>query len=49
MNINLMEKCNSNRWWNSNKCWCECKKIHVYEKAYIWNPATFNCENETNI
>ena len=20
-------------------------KKHIYEKDYIWNPATFNCEN----
>ena len=21
------------------------KKSHVYEKDYVWNPATCNCEN----
>ena len=26
------KKCNSNQWWNNNKCRCECKKIHVCEK-----------------
>ena len=25
-------KCNSNQWWNNNKCWCECKRLHVCEK-----------------
>ena len=38
-------KCNSNQWWNNNKCWCECKKYNISEKDYIWNPATCNCEN----
>ena len=38
-------KCNSDKWWNNNKCWCECKKRHVCEKDYVWNPATWNCEN----
>ena len=27
------------------KSWCECKKCHVFEKYYIWNPATYSCEN----
>ena len=34
------------QWWNNNKCRCECKKIHVCEKNYVWNPATCNCESE---
>ena len=38
-------KCNSNQWWNNNKCQCECKQSHVWEKVYIWNPATCSCEN----
>ena len=38
-------KCNSDQWWNSNKCWCECKKVYVCEKDYIWNSSTCNCEN----
>ena len=25
-------KCNSNQWWNNNKCWCKCKKHHICEK-----------------
>ena len=37
--------CKSNQRWNNNKCRCECKKIHVCEKDYSWNPATGNCEN----
>ena len=28
------------------KCWCECKKIHVCEKDYVWNPSKCICENE---
>ena len=35
----------SSQWWNSTNCQCECKKIHVCEKDYVWNPATCNCEN----
>ena len=27
--------CNSDKWWNNNKCRCECKKRHVYEKDYV--------------
>ena len=34
-------KCNS----DNNKCRCECKKRYVREKDYIWNPATFCCQN----
>ena len=25
--------------------WCKCKKCHVCEKNYIWNPATYSCKN----
>ena len=28
-------KCNSDQWWNNNKCRCECKKCHECEKDYI--------------
>ena len=36
-------KCNSTiQLWNNDKCWCECKKRHVCEKDYIWNPATYS-------
>ena len=36
---------NSDQWWNNRKCLCECKKRNLYEKDYVWNPATCNCEN----
>ena len=38
-------KCNSNQWWNNDKCRCGCKKRNICENDYIWNPATCNCEN----
>ena len=38
-------KYNSNRKWNNDKCRCECKKHHICEKDYIWNPATCSCNN----
>ena len=38
-------KCNSNQWWNNDKCRCDCKKHHICEKYYIWNPATHSCKN----
>ena len=38
-------KCNSNQWWNNDKCQCECKKRHICEKDYIWNPTTCSCGN----
>ena len=38
--------CNSDQWWNNDKCRCKCKKRHVCEKGYVWNPATCNCKNE---
>ena len=38
-------KCNSDQWWNNDKCQCDCKKHHFCEKDYVWNPATCNCEN----
>ena len=38
-------KCNSNQWWNSNKCLCEGKKQHIWEKDYIWNPSACSCKN----
>ena len=41
------KKCNSDEWWNNNKYWCECKKRHVCEKDYIWNPAACSGENES--
>ena len=24
-------ECNSDQWWNNDKCWCKCKKPHVCE------------------
>ena len=38
-------KCKSNQWWNNDKCQGECKKHHICEKDYVWNPATCTCEN----
>ena len=41
-------KCNSNQKWNNYKSLCECRNLkehHVYKKDYIWNPATYSCEN----
>ena len=38
-------KCNSNQKWNNDKCRCECKKHHICEKDYIWNPATCSCKD----
>ena len=37
--------CNSDQWRNNDKCQCECKRPHVCEKDYVWNPAACNCEN----
>ena len=38
-------KCNSDQWRNNRKCRCECKKRHVCEKYYVWNPGTCRCKN----
>ena len=38
-------KCNSDQLWNNDKYQCECKKRHVCEKVYVWNPSTCNCKN----
>ena len=38
-------KCNSNQKLNNNKSRCECKKQHICEKNYIWNPATCSSKN----
>ena len=38
-------KCNSDYWWNKDKCRCDCKKHHLWEKDYVLNSATCNCEN----
>ena len=37
--------CSSNQKWNNDKCQCECKKHHIYQKDDIWNPATCCCKN----
>ena len=41
----MRKKYNLNQWWNNNICWCECQKIHVCEKDYVWDPATCICKN----
>ena len=41
-------KCNLNQKSNIIKCRCECKNLeeyHVFEKDYIWKPATCTCEH----
>ena len=39
-------KCNSNQWWNINKCQCECRKYHISEKIMFGIlHATCSCEN----
>ena len=43
------KQCNSNQWWNNDKCLCECKKQHACEKNYIQNLATCSCLNENNL
>ena len=40
-------KCNADQCWNNDECWCECRKRHVCEKDYVWNPVTCNCGNGT--
>ena len=50
INVHLIEqKRNSNKWWNNNKCRCECKKYHICEKDYIWNLSTCICENRKHL
>ena len=39
------KSCNSDQWWNNDKCRCECKKCDACEKDYVWNLAICNCEN----
>ena len=36
-------KCTSNQKWNNDKCQCDCKKHHICEKDYIFNPVTCSC------
>ena len=46
INVDLMgKKCNSDKGRNNDKCRCECKKRHVCENDYVWNPVKCNCEN----
>ena len=42
----MMEKFYSNQWSNNDKYQCVCKKIHVCEKDFAWNPVTCNRESE---
>ena len=39
-------KSNSDQWCSNDKYGCECKKHNICEKDYIWNLATWSCENE---
>ena len=39
--------CNSEQYWNNGKRRCECKRCHVCENHYVWNPDIYNCENGT--
>ena len=41
------KKCNSNQWWNNDKCRCECKKHNKYEKGYIWNSPNVAVKKES--
>ena len=38
-------KYNSNQKWNNDKWQWKCKKHHIYEKHYVWDPATCSCQN----
>ena len=43
-----VRRSNSNQKWNNNKCRCKSKNsktCRLYEKDYIWNPATWSCKN----
>ena len=42
---NAYANVNTDQWWNKYKSRYECKKRHVCEKDYVWNPATCSCEN----
>ena len=39
------KKFNLDQWWNTDKCWSECKNCHVCEKDYIWNFSRYSCKN----
>ena len=47
VNVDFKKKCNSDQWWNNDKCQCERKECHVGEKDYIENPATWSCKSRT--
>ena len=38
-------KCHSDQWWNNNKCTCECKKHHLFERDYICNTSSSSFKN----
>ena len=38
-------KCNSTQKWNNDKYRYQCKKDHICEKDYIWNPPTCSYES----
>ena len=38
-------KCNSDQCRNNDKFRYECRERHVWEKDYVWNSATYSCEN----
>ena len=40
------KKCNSDQYWNNDKCQYECKKCHACVKDYVWNPCTCSCKTE---
>ena len=44
INAHFMEE-NSYEKVNNDKCQFECKKHHICEKEYTWNPATCSCKN----
>ena len=46
VNVNLGRKFSWNQNWKNDKCWCQCKKHHICENVYIWNPATCSCKND---
>ena len=39
------KKCNSDQWWNNDKCQCDCKKCHVHEKKLCLESRYSSCEN----
>ena len=43
--FNMITGINESKTLTKHKCRCECKKIDVCEKDYVWNLATCNCEN----